>query len=264
MHMRVLVTRPQREAQKLVDALASLGFVAMAMPLIAVIGPPEPQALVQVWNRLTGFDAVMFVSGNAVEHFFASRPDDSLFFTSRSPKALRAFVTGPGSQSALRKAGVAAQWVDAPHAQEDQFDSEALWKVVQAQVKSGFRLLIVRGAESNDPAQSAGRDWLASRVMEAGGEVEFVVAYQRQLPTWTAERGALAAQAASDGSIWLFSSSQAIRNLAALCPDQTWSQARAIVTHSRIAHTALALGFGDVLESRPSIPALVASIESRQ
>jgi uroporphyrinogen-III synthase len=105
---------------------------------------------------------------------------------------------------------------------------------------------------------------LASRVIEAGGEVQYAVAYQRQLPDWTTERGELAAQAASDGSIWLFSSSQAIRNLATLCPDQTWNHARAVVTHARIAQTALALGFGDVLESRPSIPALVASIESRQ
>ncbi len=248
----------------MVDALSSLGFDAVALPLIAVIGPPEPQALIQVWNRLSEFDAVMFVSGNAVEYFFAARPDANLFFTGRSPKALRAFVTGPGSQSALRKAGVAAQWVDAPHAQEDQFDSEALWKVVQAQVKPGFRLLIVRGAESDDPAQGAGRDWLASRVVEAGGEVEYAVAYQRKLPDWTAERCVLAAQATSDGSIWLFSSSQAIRNLSALCPDQAWSEARAVVTHARIAQTALALGFVNVLESRPSIPALVASIESLQ
>ncbi len=238
----------------MVEALVSLGFDAVAMPLIEVVGPPEPQALVHAWNRLAGFDAVMFVSGNAVEHFFAARPDANLLFTGSSPKVLRAFVTGPASQSALRKAGVEAKWIDAPHAQEDQFDSEALWRVVQTQVKPGFRLLIVRGAESDDPAQGAGRDWLASRVVEAGGQVEYVVAYQRQLPDWTAGRGLLAAQAASDGSIWLFSSSQAIRNLAVLCPGQTWSQARAVVTHARIAQTALALGFSDVLESRPSTP----------
>lgn len=262
--MQVLVTRPLREAQKLVESLSALGFKALAMPLIAVAGPPEPQFLTQVWDRLGAFDAVMFVSGNAVEHFFAARPSANHFFTSQSPKALRAFVTGPGSQSALRRAGVAADCVDAPPAHEDQFDSEALWNIVQTQAKPGFRLLIVRGAESDDPTQGAGRDWLATRVVESGGEVEFVVAYQRQLPVWTAEQCRTAAQAASDGSIWLFSSSQAIRNLSALCPGQNWSQARAIVTHSRIAQTAVSVGFGDVLESRPSVAALVASIESRQ
>lgn len=262
--MRVLVTRPEREAQKLVGSLSALGFDAIPLPLIAVAGPTEPQFLTSVWKRLEMFDAVMFVSGNAVEHFFAARPQGSLLFAQNSPKNLRAFVTGPGSQSALRRAGVAAQWVDAPPVSEDQFDSEALWKIVHSQAKPGFRLLIVRGAQSDDPVQGVGRDWLASRVIEAGGEVEFVVAYQRQLPHWTDRQGRIAEQSATDGSVWLFSSSQAIRNLATLCPHVNWSGARAIVTHARIGQTARALGFGDVLESRPSVPALVASIESRQ
>ena len=262
--MRLLVTRPQSEAHTLVDALCAIGFDAVALPLIAVAGSPDPQALVQAWQRLDTFDAVMFVSANAVAHFFAARPHGNLFLTSDSPRALRAFVTGPGSQSALHKAGVAAHAVDAPAAHEDQFDSEALWKVVQAQARPGFRLLIVRGAEGGDAAHGTGRDWLASRVLDAGGAVEFVVAYQRQLPVWTDAQRLLATQAASDGSLWLFSSSQAIRNLSVLCSSQSWGQARAVATHARIAQAARGLGFGDVLESRPSMAALVASIESRQ
>jgi uroporphyrinogen-III synthase len=218
------------------------------------------------WQRLDEFDAVMFVSGNAVEHFFACRPRQSPFWLSPDARPLRAFVTGPGSQSALRKAGVALHWVDAPDPTHGHFDSEGLWAVVQSQVVSGFRLLIVRGATGDATREpvGVGRDWFASSVLAAGGEVEYVVAYQRELPDWTPERSVFAAQAATDGSIWLFSSSQAITHLQTLCRDQTWSQARAVVTHPRIGQAARAAGFGTVVESRQTIPAIVASIESLQ
>jgi uroporphyrinogen-III synthase len=264
--MRVVVTRPQREAHALVDALSALGFDAIGMPLIDVGGPPEPALVHAAWQRLGEFDAVMFVSGNAVEQFFACRPPQSPFWLSPGVRPLRAFVTGPGSQSALRKAGVAAQWVDAPDLASGQFDSEGLWAVVHNQIVPGFRLLIVRGATADatqDPV-GVGRDWFASQVLAVGGVVDYVVAYQRELPDWTPEHSVFAAQAATDGSIWLFSSSQAITHLQTLCQDQSWDQARAVVTHPRIGQAARDAGFGTVVESRQTIPAIVASIESLQ
>ena len=262
--MKVLVTRPQREAQKLVDALCAMGFEAAALPLIGVSGPPDPAAVAQAWQRMAEFDAVMFVSGNAVDQFFALKPSTSSSFTSRCRRKTRAYVTGPGSLSALRRAGVGVDWVDAPDPEAEQFDSEALWQVVEKQVVPGFRLLIVRGAVGDDTPSGVGRDWFAAQVQAAGGQVEYVVAYQRELPQWSPELFALASQAAEEGAVWLFSSSQAISNLAVLCPALTWEQARAVVTHARIGQTAREAGFGLVMESRPSTPALVASIESLQ
>jgi uroporphyrinogen-III synthase len=70
------------------------------------------------------------------------------------------------------------------------------------------------------------------------------------------------AQAAIDGSVWLFSSSEAIANLQALLPQQSWSQARAIATHARIGQAAKNAGFSVVCESRPVLASVVASIES--
>ena len=74
---------------------------------------------------------------------------------------------------------------------------------------------------------------------------------------------ALGLEAASaDGSVWLFSSSEAIANLAAWLPGQDWQRARAVATHLRIAANARKLGFGVVCESRPVLASVVASIES--
>jgi uroporphyrinogen-III synthase len=103
-----------------------------------------------------------------------------------------------------------------------------------------------------------GREWLARQFENAGASVDFVVVYERRAPSFTVEQLQRMAASQSDGSVWLFSSSEALAHL----PQGTdWSQARAIATHSRIAHAAQAAGWGVVIESRPALDDIVASIE---
>ena len=68
--------------------------------------------------------------------------------------------------------------------------------------------------------------------------------------------------AAADGALWLFSSSEAITNLCQCLPGTDWSAARALVTHPRIGDAARAAGFGAVHDTRPTLEAVAASIES--
>lgn len=263
--MRVIVTRPQQEAQRWVHDLSALGLDALALPLITVGPVAEPAALVQAWQQLGEYVAVMFVSGNAVAHFFASKPALAAGFSSEYAIKTRAWAPGPGTASALLRAGVPAQCIDVPASDAGQFDSEALWQVVGQQVGAGDRVLIVRGGDpagSSEAAPGAGRAWFAQRVASAGARPEFVVAYQRCAPDFSPEERQLACQAASDGSVWLFSSAQAVANLSAWLPGQSWAQARALATHPRIAAAAKKAGFCVVCESRPTLPDVVASIES--
>ena len=112
-------------------------------------------------------------------------------------------------------------------------------------------------------ANFAGCDmWLAQQIAARGGQVEFVVAYQRGAPRFTAQEVALAQQAAQDGSVWLLSSSEAVAHLAEALPGQHWGAAHALATHPRIAEAARAAGFGTVRECRPALEDVVASIES--
>ncbi|MEI8156311.1 MAG: uroporphyrinogen-III synthase [Burkholderiales bacterium] len=268
--MRVIVTRPKNEAHKWVEALSDAGYDAIALPLIGVLPAPDPSVVVEAWKRLHTFDAVMFVSGNAVDHFFGLKPALAPEFTAQGATKIRAFVTGPGSFSALKRAQVEPDRIDMPDREAGQFDSEALWQVVANQVQPGYRVLIVRGTGSagatgvpaHELADGAGRDWFAEKVRAAGGVVEFVVSYQRRQPQLLAQEREMACKAATDDSVWLFSSSEAIANLLAACPDQDWAQAKAVVTHSRIAQAAREAGFCVVCESRPTLAALMASIES--
>jgi uroporphyrinogen-III synthase len=265
--MRVIVTRPASQAGKWVTALRAAGLEALSLPLIEIAGPPEPQAVLAAWQRLECFNALMFVSANAVQQFFALRPEG--LAGPGGPAVPRCFVTGPGSKAALLQAGVAPESIDAPDQAAAQFDSEALWQVVQPQVQPGWRVLIVRGnngdSENGDEAAAShgvGRDWFAARLTERGAAVEFVVAYARRAPQLQANAQALLQVAAGDGTVWLFSSSEAVTNLCNMASGQSWRRARALTTHPRIAEAARRAGFGVVCESRPAVADLVASIES--
>jgi uroporphyrinogen-III synthase len=176
------------------------------------------------------------------------------------PANTRAWATGPGTTRALQAAGVPADRIDAPSEDAPQVDSEALWSRVAGQVGPGSRVLIVRGAGAD--GQASGRDWLARRLSDEGAIVEMVAVYRRVVPAWTDGQRTLAEGAARDGSVWLFSSSEAIANLRVLLPSVSWSGARAIATHERIALAARDAGFGVVCPSRPAMDAVAAALES--
>ncbi|TAF80413.1 MAG: uroporphyrinogen-III synthase [Curvibacter sp.] len=264
--MRVIITRPQAEAAPWLKALDAAGYTSWSLPLIDIRPAAQVASVESVWKRLADFDAVMFVSRNAVHYFFEQKADPAPVFTAQAAIKTRAFVTGPGSYSALQRVGAEPAWLDAPDFHAGQFDSEALWAVVRSRVVHGYRVLIVRGTTIDEGAsdEGSGRDWFARQVLDAGGEVEFVVSYERQRPQWDAPTIAQAQAAATDGTVWVFSSSEAIRNLQHCCPGVNWAQAQAVVTHSRIGDAARGAGFGRVRESKPLLPALMASIESLQ
>jgi uroporphyrinogen-III synthase len=263
--MRVIVTRPQREAQAWVQAIRQAGHEAMAWPLIDIRAAADDAAVAHAWKNLDAYAIVMFVSSNAVDYFFDSARDANRNAAAfQRPAQLRAWATGPGTTAALMRLGVAADRIDAPDAQSQQFDTEALWDRVAPSVKPGHKVLIVRGSDGHaaHAAQGVGRDWLAAQLSQAGAPVDFVVSYERCLPHWDETQIQEASQAAKDGSLWLFSSSQAIANLQLLLPDQAWQHARALATHARIARAAGQAGFGQVRETRPLLADVLASIES--
>jgi uroporphyrinogen-III synthase len=253
--MRVVVTRPESEARRWIHDLERRGFDVLPLPLIAIAAAADPAPVDAAWRRLGSFRAVMFVSGNAVQQFFARRPMDAQW-----PAGTRAWAPGLGTGAALLDAGLPPGIIDTPAADAVQFDSETLWQGVARQIVPGDRALIVRGGDAE--AANSGRDWLGDQLAAAGAVVETIAAYLRLAPRWDAGQSSLARTAASDGSVWLFSSSQAIGYLGEVLPQQDWSAARAVATHARIAHAARALGFGVVCESRATVEAIVAALES--
>ena len=261
--MRLIVTRPRREAQQWVLDLSAQGFEAQALPLINIGPVDNAEALTSAWQHLSDYVAVMFVSANAVAYFFESNKHSEQDEHAVPAIKTRAWATGPGTIRALLKAGVAPEWLDAPALEAAQFDSEALWHRVSDQVTPGTRVLIVRGQDAagiGSTGSGVGREWLAERITQAGGKVDFLVSYQRSAPTFSPFEQALAQQAAIDGSVWLFSSSEALTHLVNKLPGQSLAGAQALATHPRIAQAAKAAGFGRVLESRPTLDDVIACL----
>jgi len=259
--IRVVVTRPEREAKVWADALQARGIDCDILPLIQISALTDTSVLASVWAGVPKHLALMFVSANAVRFFMDGRPPGQPMPT------CRAWSTGPGTESALLAAGWPAELIDSPDANSPQFDSEALWHQVAARVDAAVQqgrskpsVLIVRGADAH--GQLAGRDWLAQQLAVAGLEVCQTVAYARQAPILDWAQQQRIGQALVDGVWWLFSSSEAAQHLLESCPDLPWSQARAFATHPRIAQRLQAAGWGCVQTVPASIDAQAKSIKS--
>ena len=94
--MQLIVTRPLAQAEPWVARLQALGCSAQALPLIG-IAPLRDLAPVQAaWQQLPRQALVMFVSANAVEHFFGARPTGATW-----PARVLAGSTGPGTDADL-------------------------------------------------------------------------------------------------------------------------------------------------------------------
>ena len=279
--MKVIVTRPLAEAQTWVAQLQAKGLEAIALPLIEINAAKNSQVVVDAVavarDNASQYAAIMFVSSNAVRHFhmknqavagvnIAYNAINNIALSDQSNETPRYWATGPGTAKALLAAGIAAHLIDAPANDAAQFDSEALWERVRGQVKAGDRVLIVRGTTQQSSADNEtlmnGRPWLADQLTGVGVQVDTVVSYERRAPVFTAEQMAWIEKSSYDGSVWLFSSSEAIDNLHNAAKLIDWSKSKAIATHPRIAQAAKRVGFGVVCESRPLLSDVVTSIES--
>lgn len=270
--MQVVVTRPEREAKAWVQALSDAGHEVLALPLIAFesLSPPTLQPL-------ETYHALMFVSAQAVVAFFEKKealplhyqaPEAHFFDNTYLPATrTRYWAPGPGTARALLQVGIAADDIDQPDPQGQQFDSEALWQVVGSQVHAKARVLIVRG-ESDGQAiavhptptrQGHGRDWLAQQCEAAGAQVDYAVVYKRVCPIWTLEQQHQAQQA-TERALWLFSNAEALGHLTHLLPQTDWQHTAALATHPRVARAVQSIGFANVTVCRPHVADVLTAV----
>jgi len=263
---RVILTRAPDESKSWTEGLLAAGYEVVSLPLIKIQLAPDPAVIQAAVQQLSAYRAVMFVSAHAVAGFFREMPkaDVQKFHQLHT----RAWVTGPGTRQALLARGIDASCIDAPAQDAQQLDSESLWQSAGHRLAAGDQVLIVRGTDEapytpfSGPAAGMGRNWMAERIWQAGGEVDFVVTYARLKPRFTADEVRHVQQWAQDGSVWVLSSTQAVMNLQAALADQAWTHAIALATHPRIADAARQAGFVRVAECKPVLGELLSSLQS--
>ena len=121
-------------------------------------------------------------------------------------------------------------------------------------LEQGKKVVIFKG--------EGGRDWLADTLKKAGATVEAISTYTRvplgiDNPAWQLVR-----EMDLSKSLWLLTSSEAVRYLGEVMKDQftqSLNVASALCPHHNIADAAEMIGFGEVFTSEPGDEALIKS-----
>jgi len=251
----VVITRPAAQAAPLAQRIAALGHEAVVFPLLDIEPLPDQSALRQALADVSGYALVAFVSPNAIAAACALRPS--------WPREVTLAVMGAGSRAALARYGLndANATIVSP-VNTDRTDSQTLLEVLDLEALRGRRALIVRG--------ESGRELLADALRAAGVDVVQVAAYRRSIPALDQQRRQQLARLLACDSIWIITSSEALRGLVDMArqlggeePVAALQQKSLIIPHVRIEETARLLGFTRVRLTGSGDEALLAALQSR-
>lgn len=271
----LIVTRPEPEAGRLVDALIARGRRAWALPVLAIEEAADIAAVHRAVAHIEHYALVVFVSPNAIRRALASR--DAPW-----PEHVTIGVMGPGSVETLAALGIAAPDLrviapqSAPTAERDgdRFDSEALFAALDVTLglSDAFagRVLIVRG--------NGGRAWFGDRLRSLGIAVDEIEAYRRVRPVANAAQVAALRGAFDEGQrpAFIVTSSEGVGHLVAIVEDalrdeatdgpagdavRAWLFACTVVApHRRIAARAREAGFRRVATTAAGDQGILAGL----
>lgn len=165
--IRVLVTRPEHQAQTLCDLISELGGQAIRFPVIAIEALPLSEDAGQWLRSSEQLDFAIFISANAVQYGLAE-----LLAHGGIPDTLK--LVSIGRASADKMLQLIGKMPDIYPKQ--QFNSEALLalsELQESQVRNK-RVMIFRGR--------GGRELLATTLRQRGAIVHYAEVYQRLLP----------------------------------------------------------------------------------
>lgn len=154
----VLVTRPRRQAEGLIAAIAAVGGRAIEFPVIEA-RPRSSEDIAADAEALLPADIAVFVSGNAVR-----------FGLGHSGSA-RVAAIGPATAALIEELGR-----DVDIQSPGGYNSEHLLATPELQDVDGKVVRIIRG--------NGGRELLATTLRERGATVEYLPVYSREVPVY--------------------------------------------------------------------------------
>ncbi|HEY8219884.1 MAG TPA: uroporphyrinogen-III synthase [Methylobacter sp.] len=161
--VRVLVTRPEHQAEKLSRLIEEQGGIAVRFPTLDIVPRDDDEIKFNLMN-LDKFQWVIFVSVNAVN--FALKTNSGKIGHTES---VRFAAVGQSTAQAMKMAGLPVDLMP-----ENGYNSEALLAMPQLQQVEGQNFLIVRG--------EGGREQLATTLRSRGAAVNYLEVYKRIIP----------------------------------------------------------------------------------
>jgi uroporphyrinogen-III synthase len=164
---RIVITRAAEQSHELIRALESKGATVVVFPLVAFAPPDEWAGLDEQLQRLSDFDAILFLSRNAVRYVFQRSRELGVHWGFAQPKRPFIGTVGRATEAALKEQGVSVDYVAKGHT------AESLAREMSAQL-AGKSIFLPRG--------NRGDDDLPEALRQAGARVTEVVAYRTCAP----------------------------------------------------------------------------------
>ena len=198
----ILVTRAREQASDFRALLEGCGARCLEFPTIEVVPPPSWEPLDRALKTIDRYQWVIFTSVNGVRFLFQRL--EVLGEDVRALHGIRLGAIGPKTAAALEERGLRLDLVPSEYRAEAVIDA-----LGQAEIR-GRRFLLPRAAKA--------RELLPEKLVELGGEVDVVPAYQTVRPSEKAEE---VRRLLHEGAIHCitFTSSSTVENFIAMVGD---------------------------------------------
>ena len=221
----VVLTRAESDAKRQLDLLANRGFIATALPLLAI----EPVAMASaVETELENSNTFIFTSANAVTHGLSHVMSECL------DASTRVLAVGRKTRELLNEHGIDAR-------SPDREDSEGLLELLDETDKSSPRSLnritLIKG--------EGGRDLISSVLSEQGLSIVEVNCYRRIWPSVSRRTVADALDSAEPRYIHIASGETLSRleELCTVCGVNAHAKHTVILPSDRVENQARELGW---------------------
>jgi uroporphyrinogen III methyltransferase / synthase len=160
---RVVVTRARAQAAELVSRLAALGAEVVPFPTIRIVPPEDRGPLLRAAGAIDGYDWLVLTSVNAVANFWGALRE--MGRDTRSLAGVSICAIGPATAAAIEMEGARADLVP------PEYHSDSVARAMTGEVDlTGARVLL--------PQAEAARPIIARSMVEAGAEVDAIIAYR--------------------------------------------------------------------------------------
>jgi uroporphyrinogen-III synthase len=245
---RVLVTRPQQQADNLCQLIGNQGGEPVVFPVLEISAVEPVIGYKSVIDRVNNSDWVIFVSANAVRFACAGQTDRSLQVDDK----VRVAVLGKATATALKAIGWPVHLLP-----ESGFNSEALLAMEALQQVKGRRFLIVRG--------QGGREHLAKILVQKGAVVDYLEVYRRIKPKVDEQRCRQVLVADGLDAI-ILTSGEALQNLLDIAGENVAILLKSVplvVISDRMQKIAKEMGFSRIrVTDEPGDAAIVKTIKA--
>ena len=159
----IVVTRAPQQARELVDSLEKLGARVVLLPMVSFAPPQDGQRLDEQLRQLASFDAVLFLSKNAVTYIFDRCAQLGIQCEVLLSGDRFVAAVGPATARALEEKGVRVSYVT------EKGTGEALAREIGPSL-AGRRVLL--------PRSDRGDERIPNALRARGAQVTEVVAYR--------------------------------------------------------------------------------------